>query len=255
VDALELSLRRERPRLVLVTPDFQNPTGATLPLDARRRVIALVHEYNAMLVEIAIYRGLRYYGDDLPSLRSLDETRSVIHIGSFSKIAFPGLRVGWVCATREHIERLAEAKQWSDLHTDHLSQYILHEFARSGGLAEHRRQMLETGRQRLNASLAALESIPEIAHFTRPQGGMSLWVTLRQGIEAERVLDGTAGRVSFLPGSAFAISRRYPSSFRLSFAGLRPDAIHKGIEIIGEAARRAAASTPERYVSPHMAIV
>jgi 2-aminoadipate transaminase len=163
--------------------------------------------------------------------------------------------VGWVCATREHIEQLAEAKQWSDLHTDHLSQYILHEFARSGGLAEHRKHVLEAGRQRLRAALQALEDVPEIAHFTRPEGGMSLWATLRAGLDAERVLDATGGAVSFLPGSAFAVSRRYPSSFRLSFAGLRPAAIHAGIALIGEAARRAAASAPDRYSSPHMAIV
>ena len=255
VGALELALRRERPRLLLVTPDFQNPTGATLPLPSRRELVALAQQNNVRLVEIAIYRGLRYYGEDLPSLRSLDETGGVIHIGSFSKIAFPGLRVGWIHALREDIESLAEAKQWSDLHTDHLSQHILYEFARTGGLAEHRQQMLEAGRQRLSATLAALETIPEIEHFTRPQGGMSLWATLRQGVDTERVLDLTAGRVSFLPGSAFAVSRRFPSSFRLSFAGLRPAAIQKGIEIIGEAARHAAASGPERYVSPHMAIV
>ena len=255
LEALELALRRERPRLLLVTPDFQNPTGATLPMESRKELVALARRHNVTLVEIAIYRGLRYEGEELPSLRSLDETGGVIHIGSFSKIAFPGLRVGWVCAMREQIERLAEAKQWSDLHTDHLSQYILHEFARSGGLAEHRRRMLDAGRQRLSAALAALAAIPEIEHFTRPQGGMSLWVTLRQGLDAERVLDATGGRVSFLPGSAFAVSRRYPSSFRLSFAGLRPAAIQKGIEIIGEAARRTAASAPERYATPHMAIV
>ena len=122
-------------------------------------------------------------------------------------------------------------------------------------MAVHRRRMLGAGRQRLSAALAALAAIPEIEHFTRPQGGMSLWVTLRQGLDAERVLDATGGRVSFLPGSAFAVSRRYPSSFRLSFAGLRPAAIQKGIEIIGEAARRTAASAPERYATPHMAIV
>ena len=130
LESLELALRRERPRLLLVTPDFQNPTGATLPMESRKELVALARRHNVTLVEIAIYRGLRYEGEELPSLRSLDETGGVIHIGSFSKIAFPGLRVGWVCAMREQIERLAEAKQWSDLHTDHLSQYILHEFAR-----------------------------------------------------------------------------------------------------------------------------
>jgi len=255
VGSLDLALRRERPRLLLVTPDFQNPTGATLPIESRRSVLELARQHNVTLVEIAIYRDLRYTGSDLPSLHSLDHTGAVVHIGSFSKIAFPGLRVGWVCAPREAIERLAEAKQWSDLHTDHLSQYILHEFARSGALAVHRKQVLEAGRQRLSATVAALEGTPEVAHFTRPEGGMSLWVTLRAGIDSERVLDMVAGRVSFLPGAAFAVSRRHANSLRLSFAGLRPAAIHKGVGIIGEAARQAAAAAPERYATPHMAIV
>ncbi|MBN8731723.1 MAG: PLP-dependent aminotransferase family protein [Acidobacteria bacterium] len=255
LDALELALRRERPRLLLVTPDFQNPTGATLPLDARRALMALTRQNGVMLVEIGIYRGLRYEGDTIPSLRALDETGEVVHIGSFSKIAFPGLRVGWVCAGHEAVERLVEAKQWCDLHTDHLSQYILHEFARSGGLAAHRERVLEAGRVRLQAAVEALEALPEVAQFTRPQGGMSLWATLRAGIDAERVQDAVAGRVSFLPGSAFAVSRRHPNSFRLSFAGVRPAAIQQGIEWIGEGARRAAAPAPDRYGSPHMAIV
>ena len=255
LDALELALRRERPRLLLVTPDFQNPTGATLPLDARRALLALARRHGVLLVEIGIYRGLRYEGEAIPSLRALDEAGEVVHIGSFSKIAFPGLRVGWVCAGHEAVERLVEAKQWCDLHTDQLSQYILHEFGRSGGLAAHRKRVLEAGRVRLQAAVAALEALPEVAQFTRPQGGMSLWVTLRAGIDAERVQDAVAGRVSFLPGSAFAVSRRHPNSFRLSFAGVRPAAIRRGIEWIGEGARRAAAPAPDRYGSPHTAIV
>lgn len=255
LDALELALRRERPRLLLVTPDFQNPTGATLPLDARRALLALARRHGVLLVEIGIYRGLRYEGEAIPSLRALDEAGEVVHIGSFSKIAFPGLRVGWVCAGHEAVERLVEAKQWCDLHTDQLSQYILHEFGRSGGLGAHRKRVLEAGRVRLQAAVAALEALPEVAQFTRPQGGMSLWVTLRAGIDAERVQDAVAGRVSFLPGSAFAVSRRHPNSFRLSFAGVRPAAIRRGIEWIGEGARRAAAPAPDRYGSPHMAIV
>lgn len=255
LDALELALRRERPRLLLVTPDFQNPTGATLTLEARRALLDLVRQHGVMLVEIGIYRGLRYEGEAIPSLRALDDSGEVIHIGSFSKIAFPGLRVGWMCAGHDAIERLVDAKQWCDLHTDHLSQHILFEFARSGALATHRARVIETGRSRLQAATAALEAVPEIGHFTRPQGGMSLWVTLRAGIEAERVLDAVAGRVSFLPGPAFAVSRRHPNSFRLSFAGVPPASIHQGVAWIGEGARQAAALAPDRHTSPHMAIV
>ena len=254
VEALELVLRREHPRMLLVTPDFQNPTGATLPVEARQRILELVGRHGIPVVEIAIYRGLRYEGDDIPSLRDLDASGSVIHIGSFSKIAFPGLRVGWVNAPREVVERLAEAKQWCDLHTDHLSQYLLHEFARSGALEAHRRQALEAGRERLRAAVESLEACREVEHFTRPQGGMSLWATLRGGVEAERVLEMLAGRVTFLPGTAFAVSRRHVHSLRLSFAGLRPQAIRKGIGILSEGARQAPAAG-ERYGTPHMAIV
>jgi len=254
VEALELALRREHPRMLLVTPDFQNPTGTTLPLEARRRLLELAEGHGVPLVEIAIYRGLRYEGEDIPSLRELDPGPSVIHIGSFSKIAFPGLRVGWVHAPRAVVERLAEAKQWCDLHTDHLSQYLLHEFARSGALEAHRRQVLDAGRERLRAALDALGNCAGLERFTRPQGGMSLWATLRGGLEAERVLETLAGRVAFLPGSAFAVSRRHAQSFRLSFAGLRPAAIRRGIGILSEAARQARAAG-ERYGAPHMAIV
>src|SRR5208282_4712312 len=108
-------------------------------------------------IENDIYGGLTYEGDPIPTIKRLDETGDVVLLRSFSKLAFPGLRVGWVIGPRALIEKLTEAKLWSDLHTDQLSQAVLLRFAESGRLAEHRRRMLEAGRERLHAALNACE--------------------------------------------------------------------------------------------------
>jgi len=256
LNALEFELRRERPRLLLVTPDFQNPTGTTLPLQARRELLRIAQNAGVTVVENAIYRELRYTGAQLPSLRELDQTGTVLHLGSFSKIAFPGLRVGWIFGNEEAIRRLAEAKQWCDLHTDQLSQALLLEFARSGMLENHLRHMIEAGRERLAAAVSAAGQFPLGTRFTRPEGGMSLWVTLPAGIEASRLLnEATAQGVTFLPGSAFSISRRHDSSFRLSFAGLAPARIQQGMSILSKIAARLAEAAPAPEYSQLTAIV
>ncbi len=174
LEYLERAAVRERPSMVLVTPNFQNPTGATLPLEARRALLQIIRSSNAILVENDIYGELRYEGDALPTLKRLDESGETILLRSFSKLAFPGLRVGWVVGPRARIDRLTEAKQWSDLHTDQLSQAVLFRFAESGRLEEHRKHMLAAGRERLHAAISACQRhLPEGAEFTRPRGGMN----------------------------------------------------------------------------------
>ncbi|MDQ2842042.1 MAG: PLP-dependent aminotransferase family protein, partial [Acidobacteriota bacterium] len=124
-NALELILQRQRPRLLVVTPSFQNPTGTSLPLDRRKRIVSLANRFGCVLVENDIYSELRYTGSPLPTLKELDETGNAILLRSYSKVSFPGLRVGWVIAPRPVIARLAEAKEISDLHSDQLSQAVL----------------------------------------------------------------------------------------------------------------------------------
>jgi len=150
-------------------------------------------------------------------------------------VAFPGLRVGWVIGPRALIERLTEAKQWSDLHTDQLSQAVLLRFAESGRLARHRERMLEAGRERLHAALDACEKyLPVEAKFTRPRGGMSLWIRLPEPLDAGELLARAEREgVTYLPGKYFAVTRSQANSLRISFAGMAPEQIHSGIAILG----------------------
>ncbi len=152
---LERLIARERPRLLCVTPNFQNPTGATMPPAARQQLLRIAQDAGVTVIENDIYGPLCYAGEPVPSIKQLDETGDTVLLRSFSKVAFPGLRVGWVIARRALIEKLTEAKQWSDLHTDQLSQAVLLRFAESGRLEEHRQHMLVAGRERLEAALEA----------------------------------------------------------------------------------------------------
>lgn len=235
VDVLERLIAREKPRLIVVTPNFQNPTGATMGRAARESLLRIAKDAALPIVENDIYGELRYSGDDLPTLKALDEAGIVVQIKSFSKVAFPGLRVGWVLGARVLIERLAELKQTTDLHSDQLSQAVLLRFSESGRLAAHRRRMIEAGRQRLAAVLGACERfLPSGSEWTRPQGGMNLWVRLPDPLDSGELLNlALQENVSFLPGRFFAVGRPDPRAFRLSFAGLAPDRIEKGLSILG----------------------
>jgi 2-aminoadipate transaminase len=235
VEALERIVDRESPRLLAVTPNFQNPTGATMPLAARKVLLRIAQGAGVIVIENDIYGALAYEGDAIPPLKLLDETGDTILLRSFSKLAFPGLRVGWAVGPRALIEKLTEAKQWSDLHTDQLSQAILLRFAQSGRLERHRQRMLQAGRERLRAVLEACEKhLPPEAKFTRPRGGMSLWIHLPETLDSAELLpraerEGT----TYLPGKYFAVTRPEPNSLRISFAGMAPDQIESGIAVLG----------------------
>jgi len=235
LESLERITRRERPRLLTVTSNFQNPTGTTLPLASRKALLGITQAAGVIVIENDIYGGLTYEGDPIPTIKRLDETGDVVLLRSFSKLAFPGLRVGWVIGPRALIEKLTEAKLWSDLHTDQLSQAVLLRFAESGRLAKHRQKMLEAGRERLHAALSACRQyLPAQAGFTRPRGGMSLWVTLPAPLDAGELLPrAERAGVTYLPGRYFAVSHSQSNSLRISFAGMAPDRIREGIAILG----------------------
>ena len=235
LEILERVIARERPRLLCVTPNFQNPTGATMPIEARRRLLAITRAAGVMVIENDIYGPLAYEGDPIPAIKRLDETGDTILLRSFSKVAFPGLRVGWVIAPRPLIEKLTETKQWSDLHTDQLSQAVLLRFAESGRLEEHRERMLIAGRERLQAALEACAAyLPSGAKFTRPRGGMSLWIELPATLDAAELLPRAEREgVNYLPGKFFAVSRPQPNGLRIRFAGMTPEEIRSGLAILG----------------------
>ncbi len=240
ISALEaLASQQQKARLLVITSDFQNPTGSSLTLEQRKAVVSIARRAGWVVIEITIYRDLRYRGQALPTLKQLDESGNFISIGSYSKIAFPGLRVGWVIAPRPVIARLAEAKQTSDLHSDQLSQAVLLRFAESGELARHLERTRRIGGERLRTVLASCdEFLPAGCRFTHPDGGMNLWVELPVPLAAEELLKLTQEQgVSFLPGRYFSLGQTGRRHLRLSFGGISPEAIREGIRILGAIAQ------------------
>jgi 2-aminoadipate transaminase len=236
LEFLKRMLDRESPRAIIVTPNFQNPTGATLPAASRRQMLSEAGRAGVVVVENDAYGGLRYEGEPLPSLKQLDESGDAILLRTFSKVAFPGLRVGWVFGPKALIGRLAEAKLLADLHTDQLSQAVMLRFVESGRLGAHRARMVAAGAERLRTVLSACEQLlPAGTKFTRPEGGMNLWVRLPEPLDAAELLSRVerAG-VVYAPGRYFEVSHHESGSLRLSFAGLAPDRIRAGVAILGE---------------------
>jgi len=239
VSAVEAVLLQNRVKMIFVTPDFQNPTGTTVPLAERRRLLEIAARYQVPIVEDHIYAQLRARGERAPSLKQLDRSNLVIQIDSFSKIAFPGLRVGWIVAPSNVIERLRLVKQATDLHTGQLAQAILAEYMHRGHLGRH----LERTRKGYSGRLAALEQaltkhMPSETKWTRPEGGMCVWVELPPGFDSNELLIHVRERgVIFAPGRYFYFQNPQPNTLRLGFAGVNEKEIAKGIAIMADVLR------------------
>jgi 2-aminoadipate transaminase len=235
VGQLERALERDRPRLLVVTSNFQNPTGATLPLASRKALLEAARAAGVPVVENDAYGELRYRGQEVPSIKELDEHGGTVLLRSFSKVSFPGLRVGWALGPKPLIDRVRHAKEASDLHTDQLAQAVLLEFAESGRLEAHRAHVLKAGAERLAATVEACrEFLPAGSRWTRPEGGMNVWVRLPEPLDASELLARAQKEgVAYLPGRYFAVSRLEPGALRLSFAGLEPEQIRAGLAVLG----------------------
>jgi 2-aminoadipate transaminase len=239
LDALETVLMQNRVKFLVVTPDFHNPTGTSLPVAQRRRLLEIAGHYQVPVIEDAIYGRIRLRGNSTPSLKALDRSGTVIQIDSFSKIAFPGLRVGWCIGAESAIERLRLVKQSTDLHTDQLAQATLAEFIRRGYLARHNAKMKKVYRSRLEAMEEALgKFMPEGTTWTHPDGGMSLWVTLPPGFDAAELSIHLKERgVFFVPGRYFYVQNPQPNTLRLGFASIEEKKIARGVQTMGELLR------------------
>jgi len=236
VDALETVLLQNRVKFILVTPDFHNPTGMVLPVSERKRLLELAGRYQVPVIEDAIYARLRLRGNAVPSLKAMDTAGNVIQMDSFSKTAFPGLRVGWCIGPESVIERLRLLKQSTDLHTDQLSQAAMAEFMRRGYFTRHVAKMKKVYRSRLEAMEEALgKQMPEGVSWTRTEGGMSLWLTLPAGFDAGELLIHARERgVLFLPGRYFYSQHPQPNTLRLGFTSVDEKDIARGIQTFGE---------------------
>ena len=233
-----------RPRLFFVVPNFQNPTGETLSLERRRSLLALAASHGAVVVEDDPYGLLRYRGEDLPALASLDPDAEVVTIGTFSKTFLPGLRVGWAIADPDVIRAMAAAKQTMDSSTGTLGQRIVLEFHRRGGVDAHigrLRDIYREKQERARAALVGAFGEVEGVSWNDPQGGFYFWLRLPSRIDAKRLLDVALEEgVAFVPGSAFAIEHDHRSALRFSVSAPTPDRIDEGVRRLRRAYDRIA---------------
>ena len=239
LEALEATLAANRVKLMVLTPDFQNPTGASIPLSSRRKILEIATRYQVAIVEDHIYGRLHHRDERIPSLKQLDRSNVVIHIDSFAKVAFPGLRVGWIVAPAAAIERLRLVKQTTDLHTDQLAQATLAEFIRRGLFAKHLSKMRKIYASRLRALDEALRKhMPEGTRWTTPDGGMCVWLQLPLGFDASELLIHAKERsVLFAPGRYFYVQGPQPNTLRLGFASLDEKTITRGVAILADILR------------------
>lgn len=235
-----------RVKFAYLSVDFANPTGETLALSARESVIDLADQLDIAIVEDAAYQTLRYDGQAIPPILALEIARKgsieacrTLYCGSFSKSLAPGLRVGWVCAGKEVISRLVLMKQAADLHSSTANQIVTHRVARDI-FAPHVAQLRRVYGARRDHMLAALtREMPAGVTWTKPEGGMFVWLTLPQGMDGAKLLATSlqSERVAFVPGRAFFADGSNGNTLRLSFSCADEAAIDEGIKRLGRLIR------------------
>jgi 2-aminoadipate transaminase len=251
VDALERVLQKTRPKLIYLVPTFQNPCGTTLSLERRGRIARLAAEHGITVLEDDPYCELRYRGAALPPVVALAPDAPVIHLGSFSKTLAPGLRLGYAVAAERTVRALTIAKQAADLHTSSLSQRAVARMFETFDYDAHVAGLRRLYGERLDAMIASLErSFPEGTSWTRPDGGLFVWVSLPSGIDARELLaEAVRARVAFVPGAPFYPDEPCVETLRLNFSNRPPAAISDGMARLGAcvaASMHAQASRPRR---------
>ena len=239
IDDLARVLRARRVKLVYTTPAAQSPTGAVLSPERRRALLALADQYQVPVFEDDYDSELRYEGAPIAALKTLDHAGQVIYAGTFSKVLFPGLRVGYVVAARPLLEKMVLARWNTDVATSAIPQAALAALLERGGLERHLRRMRKVYAARLAALLAALDDcMPDGTVWTRPRGGHGVWLTLPPAVDPEALAHaaGAAG-IAYTRGDAFYADGRGRDNLHLSFAALTPDAIREGVGLLADLVR------------------
>src|SRR5512135_499458 len=244
VDELEAALRYG-PKFIYVLPNFQNPSGVTLSLERRKRVIELADKYGVPIVEDDPYGQLRYEGENIDSLVHIDSeyrgydgqcySGNVIYLSTFSKLLAPGLRLAWVIAPTEVIRKFVLTKQAADLHTASFNQYVAYEVGKGGFLDEHVKFIREVYHERRDVMFEMMaEMFPPEVTWTHPQGGMFLWGTLPARMDAAEILKVALERkVAFVPGASFHATGGGANTMRINFSYCTPEVIREGITRLG----------------------
>ena len=226
-------------KLIYVIPDFQNPSGRTWPLERRLKFMEIINKYEIPVVEDNPYGELRFDGETLPSLKSLDTKGLVIYLGTFSKIFCPGYRLGWTCAAPKILEKFNICKQGADLQASTIGQMEVNKFMEMYDLDAHVKKIKECYVKRRDVMLKTMEEeFPEGVEFTHPQGGLFTWVTLPEGIDAgEMAKKCLEKNVAYVPGASFYPNGGVFNTCRLNYSNMPEDKIVEGIKRMGEVLR------------------
>jgi 2-aminoadipate transaminase len=232
----ELDRDGKKPRFIYAIPDFQNPSGITMSLERRKRLIRIARERGIPLLEDSPYRELSFTGDVLPSLWTLSGGKGVLQLRTFSKILFPGMRMGWIVGDELFIKKIVLLKQSVDLCTPSFTQLILAEYIRRGRMRQSIEKAIERYRPKLEAMLSALEKyMPKEVKWSRPTGGMFLWLTLPERIDTKEIfMTAIEHNVAYVIGRPFHCDLSRGNTMRLNYSFPSVQQIEAGIRQLSE---------------------
>lgn len=240
IDQVENALKHSNPKLIYIVSEFANPKGTTLSDERRQKLIDLSARYRVPILEDNPYSELRYTGVEPLPLAALDTEGLVVHISTFSKTLSPGMRLGWLTASEEIFQMAVVAKQAADLHTSTIEQHAAARLLETFDFDGHVGHLRKVYGERCQAMLSAMERhFPAQAKWTRPEGGLFLWVELPEQLNAEELFeDAVAERVAFVPGTSFFACERKLNFMRLNFSNQKPEMIEEGIRRIASVINR-----------------
>lgn len=228
----KLASQTKKPKFIYVVPDFQNPSGVTMSLERRKRLLELAYQYEIPIVEDSPYRDLRYTGKPAPAIYGMDTEDQVIVLGTFSKLLCPGLRLAWIMAPVEWMDRMVVAKQGMDLCSPTFTQLMVAEYLRRGLLHEQVETIRKLYGIKLEVMLKALrEHMPKDVKWSKPQGGLFLWVTLPKNMSANELFkEAIEKKVAYVVGSAFHCNGKGQNTMRINFSYSTEEQIEVGIK-------------------------
>lgn len=235
MEALEKILATtDRVKMIYVIPDFQNPTGRTWPLEKRKKFVELITKYKVVAIEDNPYGELRYEGEFLPSIKSLDKEGYVVYLGTFSKILCPGYRLGWACADKEILAKYIKCKEDADLQTSTISQLEVSQYIEDFDLDAHVVKIRQLYKKRRDLMIKTIEEeFPKGVTWTHPEGGLFMWVTVPDYINTTEMMKKCIeNNVAYVPGVAFYPGRTRSDSFRLNYSNMDEERIVEGIKRI-----------------------
>ncbi|MFJ5760474.1 PLP-dependent aminotransferase family protein [Neobacillus sp. NPDC093182] len=227
-------------KFIYTIPDFQNPTGRTLKLERRKKMIELANQFDVLIVEDNPYGAVRFAGEELPPVKYFDTESRVIYISTFSKIFTPGLRLGWICTDKSFIDKYVTFKQIADLHTDGFAQRITAKYMKLYNIEEHIDKIKAVYKERCTAMLSCIEEFfPKNLSYSKPEGGLFIWVELPEDVDSTHIFaECLKNNVACVPGVPFFPNGTTKNTLRLNYSNMSIDNIIEGMKRMGEVLHR-----------------